>query len=286
MRLITLVALLSIAACQPLPHPFAHDLPPPNAAILTPPDSAGVIVEPIAGAPEPAAHDLAAAMATALQNQDVPASTSASNRGSFRLSGTATTRNVGNGNLLVTIAWEMREPTGLPLSRQDSALTVPRAAWQGGGKAIAALAQESAPFFAKSVESTAPAPLADADPVVAVRGVTGAPGDGAQSLARAMADALRHSHVSLVAKPDDKASFVVKASVDVSPPAGGKQQVKIAWSLLRADGGRVGEVKQENAVPAGSLDGPWGLTAYDAANAAAPGIAALIAELRRAGAPS
>jgi hypothetical protein len=282
MRFAALAALLLLSACQPLPHPFAHDLPPPNAAILTPPDSAGVIVEPVAGAPEPAAHELAAAMATALQDQDVPASTSASNRGSYRMSGSATTRDVGSGNLLVTVAWEMREATGMPLSRQDSTLTVAATAWRRGGKAIAALAQQSAPFFAKAVESTAPAPLADGDPVIAVRGVTGAPGDGAQSLARAMADALRRSHLMLVDHPDDKANFVVRAEVD----AGGKQEVKIAWSLLRADGGQVGEVRQQNAVPAGSLDGPWGLTAYDAANAAAPGIAALIAELRRAGAPS
>jgi len=39
-------------------------------------------------------------------------------------------------------------------------------------------------------------------------------------------------------------------------------------------------------VPAGSLDGAWGLTAYDVANAAAPGIAALIAELQKADARS
>ena len=286
MRFAALAALLLLAACQPLPHPFAHDLPPPNAAILTPPDSAGVIVEPVAGAPEPAAHDLAAAMATALQGQDVPASASASNRGSYRLAGTARTQNVGNGNLLVTIAWEMREASGLPLSRQDSTLTVPAAAWRQGGTALAALARQSAPFFAKAVESTAPAPLADADPLIAVRDATGAPGDGAQSLARAMADALRRSHLALAEKLGDKPNFLVQASVDVAPPAGGKQQVKISWSLRRANGGQVGEVKQENAVPAGSLDGPWGLTAYAAANAAAPGITALIAELHRTGAPS
>jgi len=286
MRFIAVAGLLLLAACQPLPRPFAHDVPPPNAAILTPPDSAGVVVDPVAGAPEAAAQQLAAAMAKALQDQDVPADTHARNQGSYHLTGTATTRDVGNGNLLVTIAWQMREASGMPLSRQDSALTVPAAAWQQGSAAIAPLARQSAPFFAKAVESTAPAPVVDSNPVVAVQSVTGAPGDGAQSLARAMALALRRSNLTLAENPSDKANFLVVATVDVSPPADGKQEVKIAWLLRRPDGGQVGEVKQDNAVPAGSLDGPWGLTAYEAANAAAPGIAALIAEIKRAAARS
>ena len=41
-------------------------------------------------------------------------------------------------------------------------------------------------------------------------------------------------------------------------------------------------MKQENDVAAGSLDKVWGLTAYDVANAAAPGITALIDEAKRA----
>ena len=125
MRFAALVALLLLSACQPVPHPFDQDRPPPNSDVLTPPDSAGVVVEPIAGAPEPTAHDLAAAMAAALQQDDVPASTSGGNRGSYRLSGTATTKDVGGGNLLINIAWEMRDASGLPASRQDSTLTLP-----------------------------------------------------------------------------------------------------------------------------------------------------------------
>jgi hypothetical protein len=288
MRLAALGALLLLAGCQPLPHPFAHDVPHPSAAteILTPPDSVGVVVETVAGAPEPAARDLAEAMAIALQKQDVPASTTAGNRDSFRLAGHATAQNVGKNDVLVTVSWELREASGLPRSRQDAALTVPAEVWRHGGKALAVLASQSAAFFAKSVESTVPAPTADRDMVVAVRRVTGAPGDGAQSLTRAMADALRRSHVALAETAEDKAGLVLQGAVDVAPALGGKQEVKISWSLLRANGARVGEVKQQNAVPAGSLDGPWGLTAYDAANAAAPGIAALITELRQAGSRS
>ncbi len=285
MRFAIIAALLLLSACQPLPHPFDHDLPPPNSPILTPPDSAGVVVLPVAGAPEPTAHDLAAVMAGALRDDDVPAGTAASNRDSFRLTGTATTKDVGGGNLLVTIDWEMRDAGGVPVSRQEVVLTMAATAWRQGGKDLAELVHQSEPFLARMVETTAPPPRMD-DPLIDVRAVTGAPGDGDQSLGQAMADALRRANLSLVKSPQDKPSFVVRGSVDVLPPNDGKQQIRISWSLLRADGGQIGQVKQENAVPAGSLDGAWGLTAYDVANAAAPGIAALIAERQRANTPS
>ncbi len=286
MRFTALAALLLLTACQPLPHPFADDQPPPNSPVLTPPDSAGIVVEKVKGAPDPTARDLSAAMAKALQDNDVPASTDASNRGSFHLTGTATANDVGGGNVRVTIAWEMHEPSGKLLNRRDSSLVIPAVAWQRGGSGVAEIARQSAPAFAKLVESNVPAPAAGTDPLIAVRGVTGAPGDGGEALARAMTEALRHAQLALADKPGDQPNLVVQGTVTVAPATGGKQQIKISWSLLRPDGGKLGEVNQENAVPSGSLDGAWGLTAYDIANAAAPGIAALIAEARRRAAAS
>jgi hypothetical protein len=76
-------------------------------------------------------------------------------------------------------------------------------------------------------------------------------------------------------------SYIVEVAVAITPPVSGKQKVAIAWTLTRPDGEQVGQVKQENAVEAGSLDKVWGLTAYDAANAAAAGITALIDEAKR-----
>jgi hypothetical protein len=87
--------------------------------------------------------------------------------------------------------------------------------------------------------------------------------------------ALRRAHV-LLAERADAGSFVLTGTVALSPPAKGQQQVKVHWALLKADGREIGRVDQENAVPAGSLDGPWGDIAYAVASAAAPGVAALI----------
>jgi hypothetical protein len=90
--------------------------------------------------------------------------------------------------------------------------------------------------------------------------------------------------VAIAEKPDDRESFVLTGKVQLSPPASGRQQVKVSWALLRAaDGSQIGEISQENAVPAGSLDGPWGDIAFAVANAAAPGVAQLLRQAKAAG---
>ena len=60
----------------------------------------------------------------------------------------------------------------------------------------------------------------------------------------------------------------------------GKEKVTVNWELFDPSGAQVGHVSQENAVPAGSLDGRWGDTAYAVANAAAGGIVALLEHLK------
>ena len=57
-----------------------------------------------------------------------------------------------------------------------------------------------------------------------------------------------------------------------------KQNVRIDWVVLDPSGQRVGTVSQNNNVPKGSLDGPWGAIADTAAGAAADGIVKLFAK--------
>lgn len=283
-----LVAALSLAliGCQPLPHPFEDSAPPPNSPLMTPPDSAGVVVLPVAGAPGTTSRDLAEAMATALQDNDVPANTEARNRGSFVLQGKATGQGTPDGKMRITVAWEMRGPDGKVTGQQEASTVMTASAWQDGGAGIADLVGPAAPQLAKLIESNNPAPVPGNDPLIAVRQATGAPGDGGQALATAMSAALRRSQVSLADFPGAVPNYVVEVVVAVTPPVSGKQKVSINWTLNRPDGSQIGQVKQENAVAAGSLNKVWGLTAYDAANAAAPGITALIDRAKRATAPN
>ena len=51
-RVAAIVGVVTLlAACQPLPHPFADDVPPPGSPILTLRDNASVTIAPVDGTP-------------------------------------------------------------------------------------------------------------------------------------------------------------------------------------------------------------------------------------------
>jgi hypothetical protein len=275
-RVAAFLFAIALAACQGggLSSPVSHA----NAVTpaLTPPDSAGILVLPVSGAPSPAATDIAQAMADALQQADVLASTSASNQRSFRLSSTVTTLAAGDGGDAIFITWTLADANGRKLGGAESNTTASEASWARGGDDIArALANPAVPVLAKLIESDAPLPQGNVNPVVALGSVSGAPGDGDVALARAMGAALGRVHVEL-ADPGGKPDYTLSGSVEVSAPSGPNQKVKVSWALLRPDGSEVGRVNQENAVPAGSLDRFWGDIAYAVTAAAAPGVRQLI----------
>jgi len=278
MRRYCLLALLLLAACNGAPPPIMARAAP--AAALSPPDSAGIYVLPGENAPAASAGALAAAMATALQQADVPASAQSSNRGSYRLQPVATATSGADGRATIRIVWELRNAAGKAVGSTSSGTVADAAAWQrGDDKLAAALAASAAPAVAKLIAGDVSPPQGGLNPVVALRPVAGAPGDGDRSLTRAMSSALTRANLTLAAAPSDNKDFIVAGTVDVSPPEGAKQQVEVTWVLMRPDGSEVGRVKQENAVPAGSLDGAWGDVAYAVAGAAAPGVRRLIEEV-------
>jgi hypothetical protein len=74
-----------------------------------------------------------------------------------------------------------------------------------------------------------------------------------------------------------KADLVVECEVTLTPTKADKQHVKIVWRVRRADGAEIGTVGQENDIPKGLLDGPWGDLAYTVALAAGEGLMQLVA---------
>lgn len=269
-----LACALLLTACQPLPHPFAEDRPPPNSPVLAPPDSAGIIVLPVTGAP--AAPEMAPAMASALQTLDVPATTGAHNRASFRLTGIAREDSAARS---VTVDWELRSAAGATIGRHATTL----ADLSAPSDLANAAARDAAPSIAAMISGEAPLPTPVADPVIGFGGVTGSPGDGAHALERAIRDALHRSHIAVASQPAAPAVAQVAVTVSLSPASAGKQHIKIVWRVTRPDGSEIGQVMQENAVPAGSLDGPWGDVAYAVADAAGPGIASIVGHAGPAG---
>jgi len=110
---------------------------------------------------------------------------------------------------------------------------------------------------------------------VLVQAVSGAPGDGQRSLTVALKKRLYAGGIKLANGPAVNV-YTVKGSVKLVEASGGKQSIRIDWQVLDPSGRKLGTVSQQNTIPKGSLNGPWGAIADAAAGAAADGIIKLL----------
>jgi hypothetical protein len=115
----------------------------------------------------------------------------------------------------------------------------------------------------------------DGQVVAVVPSVTGAPGDGSNSLSAAIRNELSSKGVTVTDKPTTLA-YRVEGTVTVGQAREGKQPIQIEWLVRDPQGKKLGTVSQKNEIPEGSLDGAWGPTANQAAGAAAQGIVKLL----------
>jgi len=118
----------------------------------------------------------------------------------------------------------------------------------------------------------APPPAAPAaEATLFFQGVKGAPGDGDESLTRAMNSVLKRSGVPL-SPSADKASFVLAGSVRAVPKDAGMSEVSIDWHLTDHAGKSVGTISQKNPVRTAMIDKRWGELAQIVAGAAGDGV--------------
>jgi len=300
-----LAVVVTVSACQPLPHPFADDRPP--ASLLRVRDSAGISIAPIEGGPPAAASKLGAAVASALVKHDIPASDRTTNLTSYLLYGRLEAQRPRSGQETVAAHWQLQDASGRLVGERTTRLEAPVKTWETGADAvIARLAEASAaeiaplladepPPGAETVAGLAEAPGGKAEAVapraeaaaaktneagrtrIAIRPLSGAPGDGAKSLANAIATVLKRQDLTVIDNANAKADVILDGQVTVATVKPDKQHVKIVWHVRRADGVEVGTVGQENDVPKGMLDGPWGDVAYSVAIAGADGLMQVIA---------
>lgn len=153
------------------------------------------------------------------------------------------------------------------------------------GAAIAicsALLFALAPAHGAEKETPKPAAATDAAmpeakpaPPLAYITVAGAPGDGEQALTAALGKRLSVSGVK-TASALDTTVYSVEGIVKMTAAKGGKQAVRVDWTVFGPDGTTLGGVSQTKLVRKGSLDRKWGVAADAAARAAATPIAKLI----------
>ena len=272
-------AVLLMAACQPLPHPFANDVPKPGSPMLTLRDTDTVAVAPLEGGPRATAKKLASAMAEALQKHDIAASDRTMSITSYQLDGRIQAMPAAGGKAAIIVSWDLRDPSGKSLGNRAERVEGAADDWQRGrDDAVARLADSSADQIASMLQGKAPVEAAEKEePRLSVSDARGAPGDGGTALANAIAVLLKKQDVAIVTDPRGKADLLLDAAVTIAKPEAGKQHVKIVWRMRRADGSEIGTVAQENDVPAGLLNGTWGDVAYTVALAAQDGIMQLIA---------
>ena len=272
--------LASMSAIAPIPT--ADDSPP--AALLKVPDSSDVAVGSIKGEPRATAAKLGAAIAKELIKHDIPASNRTTGRNSFQLDGRIEEGPPQRGKATLTVFWRLRDPAGHVVSeRRDRALASVRQWESGDDNSVGALVAPAAAAFATLLTDDTPKekPLAAGENPpgrvrVAVRKISGAPGDGDTSLAQSVAAVIKRHDLDVVDPRTGKPDLAIDAEVQVEPAKDRKQHVKIVWHVSRAAGGEVGTVAQENDIPRGRLDGPWGDVAYSVAIAAENGLMVLV----------
>jgi hypothetical protein len=142
----------------------------------------------------------------------------------------------------------------------------------GNATPVAAVSEGTPATTASAAPPAAALPRANG---VLVAPVAGAPGDGQRSLTTALKKRLYAGGIKL-ANGTTENVYMVKGSVVLSDASGGKQSIRIDWLVIDPSGRRLGTVSQQNTIPRGSLNGPWGAVADAAAGAAADGIIKLL----------
>ncbi len=278
------LCLCLAAACGQLPRPFQPEDKSVNDLIHLP-DGVGILVQPI-GHDAPADPEAAAeVLAAALRARNLPASTRGLNGAGRVLSGQATILKLSERRDELLIYWELADADGMRIGNHAQRSELTSGTWQAGNpetvgqvlarsaEAIAAMVQDA------SVEPSDPAPGGGRLVILPMRGL---PGDGAHSLAKALAAELAAASLTQADQAAEN-DLLIACTVIVGPPRGYWQEIRVTWDVKRAgDGVPLGQIEQRNRVPAGSLDGPGGPAAQGIAEGAAAGIRDLVAQLDRA----
>jgi hypothetical protein len=280
---LALLLCFALSACGDLPEPFignpgatARRLAQPLTPLLAVPPGSDTLL------PDAASKDLAAQIATALQATEVPAMVRDPQRTDWRL----ITRAQRDGDLVKPV-FSVQDPQGKEQGSAEGE-PIPLATWSTASPALMQqVAGEAAPRIGAVLtgiriahDKADPGSLYNRPAKVLVAEVTGAPGDGNQSLTQQMRARLAVLGPVVLTTPAG-ADFVVQGDVKVVPQPRRQERVEIQWTVKTAAGDERGRVVQLNEIPAGTLDHYWGDVAVVVATEASNGVNDVI--LRQSG---
>jgi hypothetical protein len=264
------LALMGLAGCGSLPHPFERANPLPEASALTLPDATGITIEPVAGMPEDTARALAAAMVSALGDLDIPASVGVGNRASFKLAGRVAPDSPAR------IEWTLARPDGSSLGVETE--PVPPESARESAVFLAAQARPVAERLALRIGAAAPNPPTPKRRVF-VELADPASAEAKSTLAPALTAALAARGFDPTA---DGAGPVVRirGELILTPaPTAGLTHVRLIWHITGESGGEAARLTQENDVPSRELPGRWGFFAPSIAAATTDDLVAVLAKI-------
>jgi hypothetical protein len=182
----------------------------------------------------------------------------------------------GNDRLISRIAQNHAPLVAAMINQQGARGTAPRPNGQVAALPAPAVLKAGAPPAAPSAQAQpAAARPARAQVQILVPRVSGAPGDGPDSLTAGMKRALGRRNFAIVTKLGAD-SLTVRGKVSLKPFNNNRELITITWEVLDPQNKPVGEIEQSNVIPAGSLNGEWGPIAREITVAAAEGLLDLL----------
>lgn len=293
--------MLVLAACGPLPRPMQHDPKLDYNPLLRLPDSQGVVIRPVDELPPGEPEALARALATALHEANIPASTQTGNAESLLLDG----RVIAAAGRLREVAFTLREPDGKPIGGYQLMVAFPAGPlvkpedWADPAASVAAAVARMmqprelaagppartppagpaapGPEAAASVPTTTTSAAAAPTWRMRIKEVRGVPAERTRPVARAVEHHLRRAKLALAdaSTPPDQ-TVGIAGEITLGAPAGAQRRVSIRWTVSDAGGRQLGTIDQANDIPTEMVERAWGEVAAAIGEGAAAGIADVV----------
>lgn len=278
-RLFLLSLTLLLASCGTLPQPFYGNPGSREAHILSlPPPAILIVPTPVAAQLQgQATAQFAKDLAEEMVAHDVPSVAGPARKGNWQLAVSASR----SGNF-ITPAYKVLGPDGKTYGTQAGA-PLAAGAWAAGDPAaLEAAAKAAAPGLTAlmtkinaRIQQSDPNSLEHRTPRVYIGSVTGAPGDGDNSLPLNLARDLPGPDIELVKAPNE-ADFTVTGRIKTAPAPQGQIEVQLTWTVRDRYNRIAGEVTQLHDLDPSDIEPYWGDVAAAAAAEAAGGITTVV----------
>lgn len=268
--------------CTQAPQPFRHERTGVDTSSLRLRDGGTVLILPIEGPARPLSKIIARSLADSLGVRNIPSTSNPLDNPTYKVRGQLVSSSKKDDRYFKgQFYWTFMDQSGSVVEEAVQDLHMSREKWDYGDQAtVEQMVEEAAERIAgylqdKRARENA-AQVGDQEIVYFhIDGIEGARGDGQQALKKAMELTLRQAGAKVLSLPDER-TFGLRAHIDIFDPFEGNERIRIDWIVARPDGTELGRASQNNQMPEGTFDQPWGRLAYHIARAALPGIADVV----------